>query len=161
MLLKKTQSSAFLTLRGCNKKQLSLQFCVRMTPQLDLLRTSVEKRIDNISLPWQKKIKYLISWLLQNKLLSVKMMFEIQKIQKPWRQPRLLYFKHLFDTEVIILQQTRTRLLYFLNKSFLKFKKDLIDLWLTTQLCAFLQKPIYAYMVIKGTNSNEDHCFDK
>ena len=43
--------------------------------------------------------KDLCSWLLQNNLLGVEMLFEIQK-------PRLFYFKQHFSTSEVILQQT-------------------------------------------------------
>ena len=46
------------------------------------------------------ELKYLFSWLLQNNLLGVKMLFEIQK-------PRLFYFKQHFSTLDVILLQTR------------------------------------------------------
>ena len=38
------QLSAFLKLGGCNQEQLSLQFCIRMMSQIDLLRSSVEEK---------------------------------------------------------------------------------------------------------------------
>ena len=37
------QSSAFLKSRGCNREQLSLQFCLSMTSQIDLLGSSIEE----------------------------------------------------------------------------------------------------------------------
>ena len=43
---------------------------------------------------------YFCSCLLQNNLLGGAMLFEIEK-------PRLLYFRQHFDTEEVILQQTR------------------------------------------------------
>ena len=42
------------------------------------------------------EIKYLLSWLLQNNLLGVEILFEIET--------RLFYFKQHFDTEEVILQ---------------------------------------------------------
>ena len=42
----------------------------------------------------------LLLCLLQNNLLSVEMLFEVEK-------PRLLYFKQHLDTEEVILQQTQ------------------------------------------------------
>ena len=41
-------------------------------------------------------------------MYSIEMLFEIQ-------MPRLFYFKSHFDTEEVILQQTRYRVLHFLN----------------------------------------------
>ena len=38
---KENQLSAFLKSRGCNREQLSLQFCLRMMSQIDLLRSSI------------------------------------------------------------------------------------------------------------------------
>ena len=52
------------------------------------------------------EIKYLFSRLLQNNLISVKMLFEIHKLF-------LFYFKLHFSTSEVILQQTRKCLLYF------------------------------------------------
>ena len=40
---KEYKSSAFLKPRGCNREQLSLQFCFSMTSQIDLLRSSIEE----------------------------------------------------------------------------------------------------------------------
>ena len=40
---KEYKSSAFLKSRGCNREQLSLQFCLSMTSQIDLLRSSMEE----------------------------------------------------------------------------------------------------------------------
>ena len=40
---KKEQSSAFLKSQGCNREQLSLQFCLRMTSQIDLFRSSIQE----------------------------------------------------------------------------------------------------------------------
>ena len=37
------KSSAFLKSRGWNREQLSLQFCISMTSQIDLLRSSIEE----------------------------------------------------------------------------------------------------------------------
>ena len=39
-LQKENQLSAFLKSRGCNREELSLQFCLRMTSQIDLFRSS-------------------------------------------------------------------------------------------------------------------------
>ena len=41
--LKEFKSSAFLKPQGCNREQLSLQFCLSMTSQIDLLRSSIEE----------------------------------------------------------------------------------------------------------------------
>ena len=60
------------------------------------------------------EIKYLFSWLLQNNILGVEVLFEIQK---PRLTPQLFYLKQHFETKEAILQQTRYRLLYFLNSS--------------------------------------------
>ena len=40
---KENQSSAFLKSRECNGEQLSLQFCLSMMSQIDLLRSSTEE----------------------------------------------------------------------------------------------------------------------
>ena len=40
---KEYKSSAFLKSRGCNRDQLSLQFCLSMTSQIDLLRSSIKE----------------------------------------------------------------------------------------------------------------------
>ena len=40
---KEYKSSAFLKSRGCNGEQLSLQVCLIMTSQIDLLRSSIEE----------------------------------------------------------------------------------------------------------------------
>ena len=37
------KSSAFLKSREWNREQLSLQFCISMTSQIDLLRSSIEE----------------------------------------------------------------------------------------------------------------------
>ena len=102
---KENQSSAFLKSRGCNGEQLSLQFCLSMTSQIDLLRSSIEEN-DQLYFCCRGRIeiKYLFSWLLQNNLLGVEMLFEIQK---PRLTPRLFYLKQHFSTSEVILQQTR------------------------------------------------------
>ena len=41
---KENQSSAFLKSRGCNREQLSLQFCSSITSQIDVLRSSIEEK---------------------------------------------------------------------------------------------------------------------
>ena len=41
------RQSAFLKVRGCNREQLSPQFCIRMKSQIDLVLT-----ISTILLPW-------------------------------------------------------------------------------------------------------------
>ena len=73
---KENQSSAFLKSRGCNGEQLSLQFCLSMTSQIDLLRSSIEEN-DQLYFCCRGRIeiKYLFSWLLQNNLPSVDMLF--------------------------------------------------------------------------------------
>ena len=48
---KENQSSAFLKLGGCNHEQLSLQFCIRMTSQIDLLCSSKEENDQLYFLP--------------------------------------------------------------------------------------------------------------
>ena len=50
------------------------------------------------------EIKHLFSWLLQNNLLGVKVLFEIQKLRLT---PRLFYFQQHFSTSEVILQQTQ------------------------------------------------------
>ena len=56
------------------------------------------------------EIKHLFSWLLQNNLLGVEMLFEIQK---PRLTPRLFYFKQHFSTsEVFSATNTITRALF-------------------------------------------------
>ena len=40
---KEYKSSAFLKPRECNREQLSLQYCLRIMSQIDLLRSSIEE----------------------------------------------------------------------------------------------------------------------
>ena len=93
--LKKTQQQSYIFLKsqGCNKEQLSLQCCEKMTLQIDLLRS-----IHRLCCRGIIGIKYFLSCLLQNNLLGVKMLFEIQKLQ-------VFYSKQHFDTLEVILQQ--------------------------------------------------------
>ena len=46
---------------------------------IDLLRSSIEENDQLYFVYGRIEIKYLFSWLLQNNLLGVKMLFEIQK----------------------------------------------------------------------------------
>ena len=39
---KEYKSSAFLKSRGCNREKLSLQYCLSMTSQIDIHRSSTE-----------------------------------------------------------------------------------------------------------------------
>ena len=76
-----------------------------MASQIDLIRSSVEERILALfRCRGRIEIKYLFSWLLQNNLLGVNMLFVIQK---PRLTPLLFYFKQHFSTWEVILQQTR------------------------------------------------------
>ena len=90
------QLSVFLKSQGCNKEQLSLQCCEKRTSQIDLLCSSINR----FCCRGRIGIKYLLSCLLQNNLLGVKMLFEIQK-------PQIFYSKQHFDTEEVNLQQKR------------------------------------------------------
>ena len=50
---KENQLSTFLKKkRGCNREHLFLQFCLSMTSQIDLIRSSLEENDSSILLPW-------------------------------------------------------------------------------------------------------------
>ena len=81
-----------------------------MMSQIDLICSSTEEK-DQFFFCCRGKIEikymYLFTWLLQNNLLGVEMLFEIQK---PW----LLYFKQHSSILEFILQQTQKQRALFL-----------------------------------------------
>ena len=114
--LKENQLFAFLISQRCNREQLSLQFCIGMTSQINLIRSCIEnkKRLKLLCCRGRIEIKNFFSWLLQNKLLGVEMLFEIQKSRL---KPRIFYIKQHFSTSDVILQQTQKHELNFLTNT--------------------------------------------
>ena len=83
-----------------------------MTSQIDLLRSSIEENCCRGRI----EIKYLFSWLLQNNLIGVEMLFEIQNASAFLFKTTFLHLGGYFATNTI------TRAL------FLNYFHDLFDL---------------------------------
>ena len=69
-----------------------------MASEIDLLRSSIEEN-DQLYFVVVVEIKYLFSWLLQNNLFGVEMLFEIQKPRRGYSARntirRILFLKYI------------------------------------------------------------------
>ena len=106
---KENQSSEFLKSRRCNREQLSLQVCMRMTSHIDQFRSSEEENDKlYILLPQQNRNKVLVLMVLQNNLMGVEMLFEIKKKVFMSRYLLIAYLNTFF--KIILYMKDPTQL---------------------------------------------------